>query len=342
MYGCGVCWGRTCYPFCVMICLDTLTFDSQHLCSPTTANPVPIATDPLSFTFARTADGQGIAAQADGAYYIRLISADISAVELTTQNHKKALSHGSVFGPSTLGRRTISLKGEILAKDSVGQMQGQQTLRKIFRLDDTPGVQARSMRKVEFCLSDETQWFAYGQVEETLVKFASDPWQHNLTEWEATIQCEDPRMFGSELKSFAITEGIVGGLTPGGMICGLSHWDAVAGMTHHVYTSNTLAPMRITITGIAGDSAVPEVKHLSSGTYMRLATTLAAGETIVIDSFAGAIYKNGIERNDLLVAGSVFPQLLSGNNDLVLVDHGSPTSGGASITAVAEYRHVLV
>lgn len=86
-------------------------------------------------------------------------------------------------------------------------------------------------------------------------------------------------------------------------------------------------PFLATLTGPLGN---PRLTHVETGQFVRVLTTLGAGETAVIDSRLGTVLLGGVARPDLLGAGSTVFRLLPGPNTLRLTaDTGT---GTASIT----------
>jgi hypothetical protein len=99
---------------------------------------------------------------------------------------------------------------------------------------------------------------------------------------------------------------------------------------------DTAAEAVYTITGPVPQPYVT----FSSGLFFGLALTLAATDVLVVDTAAGTVEVNGVNRQDALMADSTFPLIPSGGIDVRLTSAagGTDQSAGLTVTTAPTWK----
>lgn len=154
------------------------------------------------------------------------------------------------------------------------------------------------------------------------------------------LVAEDPIKFGEDtpygpvrLPSGATAPGLVTPLTTPLTVVGAATASTV------VYVANTGDEDAHALYTITGPIPQPIVQ-VASGEFLGLRLDLAATDTAQIDTAAGTITVNGVNRYDAWLAGSTFPLIPPGGAEVRLRSGGGSTSQvpGLTITTAPRYR----
>lgn len=144
-----------------------------------------------------------------------------------------------------------------------------------------------------------------------------------FVDYIATMVAGDPRIYSSTQQSqnFGLAGGATGKVFPITFSFAFSV-AASGGNTFVINGGNRVAPTVITFTGPLEN---PEVTNQSTGDAMKVLVTLAASETLVIDSLARTVLQGGsVSVYSRLTGYSKFINLQPGSNDVFIgADSGS-------------------
>lgn len=247
------------------------------------------------------------------------------APSVATPMDRKQYGHGAYAGEGYFQERTLTYAGAFAAPTAAAAMDARSRLLSAILGDLVNGVVythldeavPRSMillpsgdPHVPF-VDDRAATFAFTMI-------AADPFKYGPTQTYGPARL--PSATGNPGRSYprgyTMHFGSVGAVATGGPITVPNAGDIPA---EAVYT-------------VTGGPVGQPVITLSTGVFLGLSLDLAATDTLVVDTAAGTVTVNGVNRLDALLADSSFPLIPNGGVEVRLGSATGTTSQAAGLT----------
>jgi hypothetical protein len=247
------------------------------------------------------------------AYHVTALSGLDDLPGVRAEDEERTGQHGDYSGPDYVEGRTIQL-GLSLVADTPDELRA---LTLALRAATQP---QRTPLPLTF-----VDWGAlvYGKIRKRALPYdAEHLWRTGTAALE--IYCPDPYVYGVEEKSTSTTaySPSVGRTYP------LVHprTYGAMGTTGRMTAVNAGAADAFPVLRLDGPVAAPSIEHVGTGSTLVVDGTLQPGEFLLIDTRTRAVLLNGsAPRRTWVRAGSVWPLLLPGTNELVY--RGSALAG---------------
>ncbi|GCD46110.1 phage distal tail protein [Streptomyces paromomycinus] len=234
--------------------------------------------------------------------------------------------HGTYSGPDFTGARVIQL-GLAIRGDDPSHLRA---LKVALRAATQPG---RSPAPLQFL---DWDLLAYGKVRKRSIPYdAHYLWRTGTAaiEW----YCPDPRLYSlaehtATTTAYSPSAGRTYPLT-------FPRVYGAAGSSGRLTISNSGDSEAYPQLRIDGPVAQPIVEHIGSGATLALSGTLQPGEYLVIDTRTRAVLLMGsAPRRDWVRAGSAWPVLTPGDNELAFRGAALPGAPGQTSTLTVTWR----
>jgi hypothetical protein len=229
----------------------------------------------------------------------------------------RAGEHGAHDAATLYGPRVIDLAGTALAPDRLTMLDAKDRLAAV--------LDPRVLGVLEVTEAH--------LVRHAHVRHASEPKAADVNSrsfrWSLQLVAPDPLRYARAGTTVATLEpdlpgGLIPPITPPVMLAQVS----AGGLASVTNAGNHDSLPLLTITGPVTD---PTVENITTGERARLQLTVAAGDTLELDSRNRSVLLNGTaNRRGALLAGSAFPRIIPGVNAIRF--SGSAGAGGSKLT----------